>query len=365
MQRDFHYDAVYVLARCAGLSPSASLSIATSSQYVDEAVERDLPRPSQGFGILPDVTAHRVSDLIENTDTEDQRRVWVPFHFLPGAEGDTQSERLICRKDGAVAQAVVRHAIEECRKPFGLELVGVTAHAYADTFAHWGFSGVSSRWNRVRPGSVALANESPQASAFFTPLLHRLLAAADARKGNLIPNFRSAVTGAANLGSLGHAAVATSPDQPFLAWSFEYEPFPDIPARAQDRFNTLDYLAAAEKLHAFFVGVRQRRVDPADGPGIAFDSIRGAVLQVLATVGDSASRSAAWKAAAAAGKFGTTGGVPEFSAAGMDTSRNALADWRRGDEAVSQPAYRFYQAATRHRWFVLRDLLPEHGIVLI
>ncbi len=365
MQADFHYDAIYVLSRCAGLSPSASLTIATCSQYVDEAVERDLPRPPQGFGILPDVTAHRISDLIENTDTEDQRRVWVPFHFLPGGQGDTQSERLICRKDSVVAQAVVRHAIEECRKPFGLELVGITAHAYADTFAHWGFSGVSSRWNRVRPGSVALANESSKASVFFTPLLQRLLAAVDVRQGNLIPNFRSAVTGAANLGALGHAAVATSPDQPFLAWSFEYEPFPDIPTRAQDRLNPLDYLAAAEKLHAFFVSVRERIVDPACVTGVAFDSISGAVRQVLAHVGDPAARAAAWKAAAAANRFGNIGSVPEYSVAGMDASRNALAEWRRGDEAVVQPAFRFYQAATRHRWFVLRDLLPEHGIVLI
>ena len=48
-------------------------------------------------------------------------------------------------------------------------------------------------------------------------------------------------------------------------------------------------------------------------------------------------------------------GEPELPLRGVD----------RGDESVAQPAYRFYQAAAIHRWFVLRDLLPSHGIVLI
>lgn len=366
MQRDFHYDAVYVLARAAGLSVQASSTISTCSQYVDEAVTRELPRTPDGLGILPEVTAHRVSDLKENTDTEDQRRVWVPFHFLPGAEGDTQSERLVCKRDSAVAQAVVQHAIDGCRKSFGLELVGISAHAYADTFAHWGFSGVSSRWNRVKPGSVSLTNDRPEASTFFVPTLHALLARLDENQGFLIPNFRSAVTGLANLGSLGHAAVAISPDQPFLAWGYEHEDFPDIPRRAQDRMNPIDYLLAAEQLHRFFGEVRRRCPGHADDQvALAFDRIREPVRRVLLHVGDAASRSACWRAAAIAGRFGAIGAIPEYAGAAMEASRAALTTWHRGDESAVEPAYRFYQAAALHRWFVLRDLLPAHQIVLI
>ena len=41
MQIDMHYYGVYVLARLAGLKPDAAKIIATASQYVDEAVEKD------------------------------------------------------------------------------------------------------------------------------------------------------------------------------------------------------------------------------------------------------------------------------------------------------------------------------------
>ena len=33
------------------------------------------------------------------------------------------------------------------------------------------------------------------------------------------------------------------------------------------------------------------------------------------------------------------------------------------EEALDEPVYQFYQAAALHRVYVLRDLLPEHGIV--
>lgn len=33
------------------------------------------------------------------------------------------------------------------------------------------------------------------------------------------------------------------------------------------------------------------------------------------------------------------------------------------EEALDKPVYQFYQAAALHRVYVLRDLLPEHGIV--
>lgn len=364
MQKDFHYDAVYVLARCAGLSPPASSTIATASEYVDEAVSRQLPG-AEGLAIVPDVTAHRVSDLKENTDSEDQRQVWVPFHFLPGGEGASLSERLVCLPDSPVARAVVQHAVDACTKSFGLELVGITAHVYADTFAHWGFSGVSSRRNRVKPGSVVAANDHAEAATFFGPKLHALLNRLAPATGNLIPNFRAALTGAANLGSLGHAAVASSPDQPFLAWSYEYESFSDIPPRAQDRFNLDFYIQAAEKLHAFFAAIRARRAGDADSAGQPFSAIREPVRRVLTHVGDASARSAVWKSAAARGAFGPTGPIPEYGGQVMEASRQALARLRSVDESDSQPTYRFYQAATKHRWFVLRDLLPEHGIVLI
>lgn len=87
MQVDFHYAATYALARAAGLGAEAALTIATSSQYVDDATERTIPMGADHFRVEPEVTAHRVDDLRENTSLDDQPRVWVPFHSPPAARG--------------------------------------------------------------------------------------------------------------------------------------------------------------------------------------------------------------------------------------------------------------------------------------
>ncbi len=42
MQIDMHYYGVYAIARLAGLRPKAAGTIATASQYVDDAVEADI-----------------------------------------------------------------------------------------------------------------------------------------------------------------------------------------------------------------------------------------------------------------------------------------------------------------------------------
>ena len=41
MQIDIHYYAAYAMVRLAGLRPKAAGTIATASQYVDDAVEAD------------------------------------------------------------------------------------------------------------------------------------------------------------------------------------------------------------------------------------------------------------------------------------------------------------------------------------
>jgi len=42
MQIDIHYYAAYAMARLAGLRPRAARTIATASQYVDDAVDADI-----------------------------------------------------------------------------------------------------------------------------------------------------------------------------------------------------------------------------------------------------------------------------------------------------------------------------------
>lgn len=267
-------------------------------------------------------------------------------------------------KDSAVARGMVDHAVDHCGRPYGLELVGLTAHVYADTFSHWGFSGVSSRRNRVAPGSVKPSNDNPIAATFFSPKLTRFFERFGPH-GGLVPNFRAALTGAANLGALGHGAVATSPDQPFLVWSYEYESFPDLRGRGQDRINPIDFLDGARALHRFFTRVAEKRPDATDATAVPFDQIAPVVRDLIRFVGDADSRAAQWSQAFAAGRLGLSspGIIPAYDEVGMAASRAAIA--RTESDPRGERAYRFYQGAAVHRTFVLRELLPAHDVVVV
>ena len=98
MQLDMHYHATYAMARAAGIEPNDAQIIATSAQFVDDNVARSHVTFRDGSRIDQEATAHHPIDL-SNRDDRDQRRVWVPFHFIPGNEGDSYTERLKCRMD--------------------------------------------------------------------------------------------------------------------------------------------------------------------------------------------------------------------------------------------------------------------------
>ena len=84
MQIDMHYYGVYAIARLAGLRPEAAGTIATASQYVDDAVDADIQHHENGNKLAPIVTAHRIIEIMENRDVNDQPFVWLPFHFFRG-----------------------------------------------------------------------------------------------------------------------------------------------------------------------------------------------------------------------------------------------------------------------------------------
>ena len=146
VQEDMHYYGTYAMARAAGLSVQDSKVIAYSAQFVDDSTESDSEVHEDGGMFETIATAHTNKEAIANAvaDHLEQRKVWVPFHFFPGGEGDSLSEKLICRKDSELAQKMVRnhlqHAMSEGNQ-YGLELLGIMSHVYEDTFSHYGFRG--------------------------------------------------------------------------------------------------------------------------------------------------------------------------------------------------------------------------------
>ena len=102
MQEDMHYYGTYALARAAGLAVPNAATIAYAAQYVDDSTAIDSDAHEDGGMFVTTATAHTNTEAMHNAaaDHIEQRKVWVPFHFFPGGEGATFSERLICRKEG-------------------------------------------------------------------------------------------------------------------------------------------------------------------------------------------------------------------------------------------------------------------------
>ena len=139
--------------------------------------------------------------------------------------------------DSDIAKEMVRHNSALAGEvPFGLELLGITAHVYEDTFSHYGFSGISSRRNRIVNDSFKFDHLDSQMKNYIEGKSEKFFKRYG-KYGGLFQNFKRWVVSFAGetlSGALGHGAVATYPDRPYLHWSYE-----------SDRFNqlTLDFLA--------------------------------------------------------------------------------------------------------------------------
>lgn len=349
MQTDMHYYGTYAMARAAGIKPEFAIAAATAAQYVDDS-DRFTVTLSDGNVIKSEPTAHHTSDRA-NVDLEDQRRTWVPFHFIPGGEGRTPGERLLCTKDSTIAQEMVKHHISLAREEYGVLLIGIAAHAYADTFAHYGFSGMSSELNKVDTDSFDLQVNNQD-------LRNDLKNGAD--------RFWNKYVGKAiNLVMLGHGSVATYPDRPYLRWSFNYA---DGNRKSGLRDNPVTFLAACHKLHQMFIDFgKQVPGYFIDAAAVrSFDAIRQAVAAVLTVEAELEGRIAAWQEAAVSGTVFNNperAPIPGYDPGTFTRDMGLLAtfDLPRASRTL---IYQFVRAADVHRQYMLETLLPKNSIVL-
>ena len=137
MEIDFHFGATYVVARLAGFDHGQAEIIATSSQYVDDTVNSGAIRFRSGESYFRISTAHELTDY-HIALSADERRTWVPFHFLPGNDptGDPSRafyNRIVCRPHSEVAKEMARLCIAKQDPSHGLHRLGITAHVFIDT----------------------------------------------------------------------------------------------------------------------------------------------------------------------------------------------------------------------------------------
>ena len=82
MQKDMHYYGTYAIARAAGILPKPAQVIASASQFVDDNAIKERIDFTDNASLYSRPTAHHCED-IKNIISEDQRVVWIPFHFYP------------------------------------------------------------------------------------------------------------------------------------------------------------------------------------------------------------------------------------------------------------------------------------------
>lgn len=336
------------MARAAGMRVTSAATVATASEYVDDAIWDKEFFFEDGRSILSEITAHKMLDL-KNADGEDQRKVWLPFHFLPGGTGETITDRLICTKNSCIAKSMVRqNTAVAADLSYGLQLMGITAHVYADTFAHYGFMGANHEYNAIKAGSIEIKISNSDIFSYIENKAKSL--------------WKEALSyGLSQTLPLGHGAAATYPDRPYLNWSY---------VRAEDektieRENSKDFLEACKALHGMFERYLEKVPQKGEtGTAKKWKDIREPLKQIIAIEGDKKERIKAWKGAIKDNRlFGGNTKIPEYKGHKWSASIDDIEPKKIPKHIDKLPVYRFYQAARIHRAQVLSNLLPNERII--
>jgi hypothetical protein len=357
MNIDFHYGIIYVVSRLAGLNPGEAEVVAHACQYIDDSTTPGVLRFRDGQTFDRFAAAHEWYDYWNFFD-KDNREVWAPFHFLPGNQGETFDERVVCRKDSEVAREMARRFLAADRNDDNaLHGLGVLLHTYVDTWAHQGFSGMNSPHNAVHHF------ESENYTA--AELIDKVKGFVETAKGQLEGDV-------IDLGiKVGHGAAIHFPDLPWFKWRYRNGFNQEI-----ERDNLPDFVDAAKMAHRVVGAFIERNDDFQAARELSPE--RAAQIQQTLEADRSEDSN---ERLAAVGRNLCNGAIPEIpeelptyvpkgpgswkhSATGLTT----VAD---GDEppiwseAFEQSDYRkFHDAVKQHRADVTQFLLPSFGIRL-
>jgi hypothetical protein len=220
MQMDFHHTVTYVCARMAGFEHKEADIIAYSAQYVDDATNSGTIEFDNGAKYTRISSAHKMLDY-KNFDDLENRHIWVPFHFLPGnsrlqAGEDPQGgfhKKLRCTPNSYVSHDMLNACFRDKNKAYTLHRLGIAMHVYADTYAHKGFSGISHKSNKIKELVAEKINGKENNDKYETWAI---------KVKNFFKDKFDELTSqfVEDVNPLGHGAVLSYPDLPYLKWSY-------------------------------------------------------------------------------------------------------------------------------------------------
>ena len=348
MQIDFHHATTYVTARLAGFPKSQADIIAYAAQYVDDATNAGTVCFDNKALYKRTNSAHKMVDT-RNTKTLNNHLVWIPYHFLPGNAGMPAHQnpdgsfinKIVCKPNSPIALDMVRNAILEHDRPYGLHRLGITMHVYADTWAHQGFAGVIHKINEVEKA------EDTGDSDVFSDLSSHLRNFLD----DAIP-------------PLGHGRATVFPDMPFLSWTYT-----NGRGEVIQRNNTDDFCEAASNMCKAMQ--RYRLKDPDAGvPGLPEQDL-GRIRSLFTDLKEEkgSRRHQVWLNAIRDGEFSfgseetsyTATGQYSWKALALGTSHD-LCEHSYKKEFLTSDWKNFHDASLSHRFHIVHDILPQYEI---
>jgi hypothetical protein len=356
MNIDFHYGVVYIVARVAGMNAHDAEIVAHASQYVDDATVSNRLEFAGGEVFDRFASAHAVYDY-RNLDDQIDRAVWVPFHFLPGGEGDSPEEKAICVKNSTVAADMVRNALSNERRDNALHRLGVTLHTYVDTWAHQKFSGIISDVNAVKD----LRSTDHNDLTILTLLKKQFKSAVVDVAGRTIDGFCR----------LGHGAALHFPDIPWAQWEYTNGFGEHV-----ERNNLPEFLDAADWAHRVVRAFLRNTSEFETETGLP-EEIRTILGTVLSErkVSDENIRLELIRIAFSQGRFpGYQEEIPAYVSKGASSWKATATGVIDDDDGRPAPTWKpefetsdyrlVHDAIVEHRFDMTRTILPAHGVRL-
>ena len=217
MNTEFHYWITGLLAKRAGFADEEAQIIAYSSQFVDDN-DDEVPVYDQENDVVPSYTNLITQTMNILLPRRDIMKIYPVFHFIPGDQAnaaprkDGKTHPLNTTPDSSYAQKILAYTVQSTVSKYkandlsGLYRLGITTHAYVDTWAHQNFIGWFDDFNAIG--------------------------------ANILPD-------------IGHADAMHHPDWVSHRWNDHRLQVPNVD-------NTLRFLTAAKKAYACYLDFQQK-----------------------------------------------------------------------------------------------------------
>lgn len=346
MQADFHFYAAYALARAAGFAEDAAHTVAYASQHTDDAKYEHALEFTNGGRFQQVLTAHRFLDpnVVSKAVCY---RIWLPFHFLPGGAGVDFYDRMATQANSVVAQSLIDCLLDSEPKPYLLHRLGITLHVLADTWSHQRFIGLMHPHNDVKRLKVD-GMDAAGVKSWMNEIK------------TLIPIYLAPF--------LGHGQAGILPDEPHRIWHYVDHAGQRIQVSNPQR--TLD---AAQACYALLAKFLKMRPQLASSPPQPWPSLAGSYRVLFEIDDDLDGRIGKWKEAIGRGLMGFKAGPSDervdyrdrdwFLKAVQVTLTDGKEQYERLEGFATSHWKYFHDAAAYHRFCVLHEILPAHGMI--